>query len=127
MTRVRGISTRLTNSQNLSEEIAKALSVYTNEVEESLEKAKIKVARDAAKTLKKSSPEKTGNYASGWAVKQVGTARVVHNKTDWQLTHLLENGHAKKGGGRVAAKVHIKPVEEKAINDFEKSFKEAIE
>lgn len=117
MTRVRGISN----------EIAKALSEYTSDVEKGLEKAKIKVAKDTVKTLKNTSPKKTGSYAKGWAVKQVGTARVIHNKTDYQLTHLLENGHAKKGGGRVAAKVHIKPAEEKAIREYETAVRKEIE
>lgn len=117
MTRVRGISN----------EIAKALSEYTNDIEKGLEKAKIKVARNTVKTLKSTSPIKTGSYAKGWTVKQIGTARVIHNKTDYQLTHLLENGHAKKGGGRVAAKVHIKPAEEKAIREYETAVRKEIQ
>ena len=52
---------------------------------------------------------------------------IIHNRTDYQLTHLLEKGHIlKRGGrtlGRVPAKVHIAPVEERAIKNLE----EAIE
>lgn len=117
MTRIRGISN----------EITRALQQYSSEVEKSLEKSKEKVAKEAVKTLKSTSPSETGSYKKGWRVKQVGTAKVIHNATDYQLTHLLEHGHAKKNGGRVAPIVHIKPVEEKAIEDFERAIREEIE
>ena len=49
---------------------------------------------------------------------------IVRNKKYYYLTHLLEHGHAKKGGkGRVKAFVHIKPVEEYA----QKALPELIE
>lgn len=103
---------------DLSREIAKALTEYTQEVTEGLEKAKKDVAKDTVKELKRTSPEHTGDYAKGWAVKKVGTALVVHNRTDYQLTHLLEKGHAKRGGGRVRAYPHIGPAERRAIKEY---------
>jgi hypothetical protein len=107
-------------------EITKALKTYTAEVEEGLEKAKVKVATKAVKKLKERSPVRTGAYAAGWRRKKVGTAQVIHNATHYQLAHLLEKGHAKRGGGRVAARVHIKPVEQEAIKDFETQVVKAI-
>lgn len=59
---------------------------------------------------------RTGKYLAGWTVEEdtdfLGNySVVVWNETSWQLTHLLENGHAivnKKGGtGWASAHPHI--------------------
>lgn len=55
-------------------------------------------------------------YFQGWAVDTVVTPKgykdVVWNKTNWQLTHLLENGHFIKNRQTLswsAPRKHIKP------------------
>ena len=72
--------------------------------------------------VKANAPVRTGQYKKGWAVKkQKETANslelVVHNKKRYQLTHLLEKGHAKRGGGRVRAFPHIAPAEQADNNE----------
>jgi len=111
---------------DLSKEIAQALKSFTSDIEQGLEKSKKESSENAVKELKSSSPKKTGSYAKGWRVKRIGSSYVVHNKTDYQLTHLLEKGHAKRGGGRVWAIPHIKPVEERAIIGYEKQLEKVI-
>lgn len=103
---------------NLAKEIARELAAYTEEIQEEVEKATNKVTRDLVKDLKQTSPVLTGSYAEGWTRKTFRDSTVVHNRTDYQLTHLLEYGHAKQGGGRVSARVHIRPAEEKAVKTF---------
>lgn len=103
---------------DLASEIARELAEYTEEIQEEVEKATNKVTRDLVKELKQTSPILTGSYAEGWTRKAFRDGTVVHNRTDYQLTHLLEYGHAKQGGGRVPAIVHIRPAEEKAIKKF---------
>lgn len=105
--------------QDLSREITQALRTYTSEVAEGLEEAKEEVAKNASKKLRRTSPRDTGEYARGWRAKKVGRAWVVHNSTRYQLTHLLEHGHAKRGGGRVPGIPHIRPVEQQAITEFQ--------
>jgi hypothetical protein len=103
---------------NIANEIARALSEYTNEVKEGVEKAQLEVAKETVQDLKETSPKLTGDYQKGWTRKKVGTAEVVHNKTNYQLTHLLEKGHAKRGGGRVPAYPHIGRAEDRAVREY---------
>lgn len=112
-------------SETLTVQIEDILDDYVEEVQDATDKAIKEVARQSVKTLKATSPTKTGDYAKGWATKKVDGGLVVYNKTDWQLTHLLENGHVVKPSpkhpnkmSRVAPRKHIKPVEEWASNEL---------
>lgn len=120
------------NVDKLAAELAQGLSEYSQEIADEIKKAADEVAAEAVRELKNTSPVQTGSYAAGWRKKTVyeskGSKRnTVYNKTDYQLTHLLEKGHASRNGGRVAAKVHIQPVEEKTVVAFEEKVKGAIE
>lgn len=97
---------------------------------------KIKTAvKEAGKTVKKeiemSAPKDTRDYSKSWAVKNVReTANAlevaVHSKSHYQLAHLLEFGHAKRGGGRISGKVHIASAEAKGIEQFETDIEKAL-
>ena len=116
----------------LGNEIAKILSEYTEDVIEGIDEAGQEVAKEAVKELKVKSPKKTGVYAKGWTKKtekkygDVSTV-IIYNKNKPSLTHLLEHGHAKRGGGRVDGIPHIKPVEEKIIKEFSSKVEIIIE
>ncbi|MGR2746479.1 HK97 gp10 family phage protein [Bacillus sp. N6] len=112
---------------DLSSEITRELQRYTHLIEEDLEVAKEEVSKNLVDELQQKSPKNTGKYRKGWRKKKVGNAIVVHNALKPQLTHLLEKGHAKVGGGRVPAKVHIAPAEEKAITEFLEQVERAIQ
>lgn len=111
----------------LANEINRTLAEYANGVGEEMEKVAEKVAKEGAKRLKVTSPVLTKSYAKGWRAKKVDGKWIVHNATDYQLTHLLENGHAKVGGGRVAPVKHIEPVEQQAIEDYIKGVEEVLQ
>ena len=102
----------------LAAEIVRTLEEYTEEVEKGVEKAQKKVAKEGADKLKSTSPKRTGRYARAWKSKKQDGGYVIYN-TKGQLTHLLEKGHALRQGGRTRAFVHIEPIEQDVINQFE--------
>ena len=117
---------------DIEQDLRKILGEYSEEVSKAAGEAIKEVATESVKKLKASSPNRTGSYAAGWkkTIESGGLVveAVVHGgpKT-YPLAHLLENGHAKRGGGRTAPIVHIKPVEEWAIEEVQKRIKEKVE
>ena len=117
----------MTRIQGITNEIAKILTEYSQEIEVGISLAKDDVSKKTAQNLKSTSPKgPTGKYAKGWTVSNINGKKVVHNKTDYRLTHLLEYGHAKVNGGRVSGKPHIRPAEEQAISDFNEAVRKAL-
>ena len=95
---------------------------YPNVVETTTEVID-EVSKEAVKKLKQGSPKGAkGKYAKGWT-RKVETGRLTVGATvygkhgTYQLAHLLEHGHAKRGGGRTESLVHIAPVEQWAIDE----------
>lgn len=111
--------------------IAKELSEYSDEVAEGIKRDVKKVAKETVQTLRATSPRDTGEYAKGWGYKveyeSASDVRVrIYNKKKPQLTHLLENGHAKKNGGRVDGKPHIGPAEQEAEKKLQNGIKVVV-
>lgn len=111
----------------LPNEIMRQLNIYTNDVQENIKDSQVELGKEAVKELKKKSPELTGDYRKGWKMKKEKDKVIVHNATDYQLTHLLEKGHANRDGGRTPAQVHIAPVEEKVVDEYIKRVERDIE
>lgn len=107
------------------------LEVYVENIGEDVEETSNEIGKEARDELRQTSPKRRGQYAKGWTVsknrkkKNYYTVK-VHNKTDYQLTHLLEFGHATRNGGRTKAYPHIRPVEEKYKKEFEKRLETKI-
>ena len=114
--------------------LSKTLSDYGDAVSAGLAVEVGNAGKIALKSVRNGSPKKTGAYRKGWTLKterQIINDDVasvtVYNKDRGYLTHLLENGHQKAGGGRVAAIPHIKPAEEEASRDLEEHIRRVIE
>lgn len=120
--------------ENLPKEVMKYLTDYVEDIEEGVEEVTDKVCKEAVTELKQTSPKRQGKrknpYYRGWTSKKEKKRRKyirkIHNKTNYQLTHLLENGHATRNGGRTKAQPHIKPVEEKYNKLYEQEIKKVI-
>ena len=90
-----------------------------------------KAGNTVKKETQENAPVKSGKYGKSWAVKRQREVShmlevVVHSKDRYQLTHLLEKGHAKRGGGRVKAFPHIGPAEEKGIRELEDGIRRGL-
>ncbi|EOW9529894.1 HK97 gp10 family phage protein [Bacillus cytotoxicus] len=113
--------------EDLANEITKQVETYTQEVKDDVKKIQMEVAKQGVNTLKKlNKPKLTGEYRKGWRVKKVEDDVFIHNATHYQLTHLLEKGHAKvNGSDRVPGIPHIQPVEQKVNQEYERRVEEA--
>ena len=115
----------------LASEVMSGLEEYAELAADVLKKEIQEAGKTAKKQIEQTAPRKTGRYAKSWAVKKVSETSnslevTVHSRNRYMLTHLLENGHAKRGGGRVAAIPHIAPAEELAVQTLEKKIEREL-
>lgn len=98
-------------------QLEEILDSYTDDVIEAVTNSVKEQAKETVAELKQTSPKRKGVYARGWKMKTektLNSAPVIISNTHGQLTHLLEDGHALKNGGRTKAFPHIKTAEENA-------------
>ena len=115
----------------LAEEVMNGLEEYAELTADVLKKEIQEAGKVAKQQISQTAPRKTGRYAKSWAVKKISETSnslevTVHSKNRYMLTLLLENGHAKRGGGRVAAIPHIAPAEETAILSLERNIEREL-
>ncbi len=116
----------------LKDTIQKITKEYGEHAKRVLEESADIAADEAVKTLKSTSPKRSGKYAKSWAKKAEltvsgGPKRIVHvKKPHFRLTHLLEYGHATRSGGRTRAFPHIKPAEQEAIKRYEEELRKKL-
>ena len=115
----------------LAKEVMDGLEEYAKLATDVLKKEIQEAGKTAKMQIEQTAPRRTGKYAKSWAVKKTSETSnslevTVHSKTRYALAHLLENGHAKRGGGRVAAIPHIAPAEEAAVQSLERNIETAL-
>ena len=111
--------------------IAQALTEYDQEVADKTKKVVDKVSKETVERLQQISPKRTGVYAESWrrqkAYEDTRTKRnTVYNSKKYQLTHLLEYGHASKNG-EVKGLPHISIANKEATEKLEQGIRKALE
>ncbi|MDR3136772.1 MAG: hypothetical protein LBU07_05100 [Coriobacteriales bacterium] len=119
--------------EQLEGELYATLARYSDDVREAAAEQTDITARDIVDELRAASPRESGDYARGWGTKsdafgaRGAFGRTVYQRSKPSLTHLLEHGHAKRGGvGRVAGIPHIAPVEQRYADIYPQRVLDAI-
>lgn len=118
---------------NFSQQMKSLLSGYSDRLCRAIGETIDEEAKAAVDELKVTSPRRKkngGSYAKNWRAQTFNgrtyTEAEIYNR-EYSLTHLLENGHASRNGGRVDPRVHIAPVEEAAVDHVVKKIEQLIE
>lgn len=116
----------------LADAINKELKEYAESTSESVKDAVKNTGKSVRKDISAAAPKRTGAYAKSWSVKTTKETSTslqvtVYSRNRYQIAHLLEHGHAKRGGGRVSAQPHIAPAEERGEKQLESLIRKGIE
>ena len=116
---------------NMAAEIMKGLDEYAKLTTSDLKSAVRQAGTNVKKDIQANAPKKTGAYSKSWSVKATKETSnslelTVYSPKKYQLAHLLEFGHAKRGGGRTKAQPHIAPAEEAAVKQLESDIERAL-
>ena len=122
---------RTVSIDEMADAINEGLKEYATLASTEVKKAVRKSAKTVKDQISANVPSRTGAYKGSWvATKQSESSQslqmVVHSKNRYQLAHLLEKSHAKRGGGRVAARPHIAAAEQAGIESFEQAIERSL-
>ena len=127
------MSSQRVPADQLAEAVDKILEKYGDDVRENMNDIVKDITKKGVQTLKSQSRSAvggTGKYASGWTSKfesgRVSAQGTLYNGRLPGLPHLLEHGHANRNGGRTPGRVHIAPVEDALIKEFETKVKSKL-
>ena len=98
---------RRTTVDGLADAIMDGLKEYADLATDTVKDA----VKDVSKTVKSWTVKKTAESSNSLTM-------TVHSKDRYQIAHLLEHGHAKRGGGKVAGREHIAPAEAKGNREL---------
>ena len=111
--------------------IMDGLKEYADLATDDLKAAVKKTGNEVRKQIQSTAPKASSKYSKSWSVKTTkessnGMEVTVYSRNRYQLAHLLEFGHAKRGGGRVAARPHIAAAEQAGIESFEQAIERSL-
>lgn len=122
---------RIIKPSEFEKAVYDAIAEYGDRVHDMMDAETKSISRQTASALKQTAPT-GGSYAKGWSHKKgskggrgaMVVGQIVYNRTDYQLTHLLEKPHAtgRKKGGHYPKKVdytgNIARIEEEYTNKY---------
>lgn len=122
---------RTVSVDQLADVIIQGLTEYADAKSDMVKQSVKDVSKEVRKEISENAPKRTGAYKRSWAVKKTNETSnsltmTVHSKNRYQIAHLLEHGHAKRGGGRVAARPHIAPAEEHGVTLLEQKIERGL-
>lgn len=125
------MSNRKVQIDGLADAVMEGLMEYNDLAADTVKKAVKKAGTTVQDEIRTNAPEKTGRYAKSWTSKtteETATSMqvTVYSPSRYMLAHLLEHGHAKRGGGRVRAIPHIAPAEETGTEQLEQDILQAL-
>ena len=117
---------------HMAEAIMDGLREYADLATDSMKTAVKKAGNTVQKEVSANAPRRTGTYAKSWRTRKTRESSnvlevTVYSPKRYMIAHLVEHGHAKRGGGRVAGKPHIAPAERHGIEQLEREITEALE
>lgn len=109
----------------------KELNDYAETTSDGVKEAVKKAAKTVKSEIEAGAPVQSGAYKKSWSTKNTAESSnkleiTVYSRNRYQLAHLLEHGHAKRGGGRVAARPHIASAEVAGIEQLEQEIERCI-
>lgn len=122
---------RKVSIDGLADAVAQELAAYSRLTAETVKGAVTRAGKTVRGGIKNNAPVETGMYANSWTArktKETSTALAVtvYSPSRYKLAHLLEYGHAKRGGGRTRAFPHIAPAEEAGAAQLEQEIVRAL-
>ena len=115
----------------MADAIMKELIDYSDMTSEGVKSAVKEAAKTVKKEIQEGAPVRSVAYKRSWATKNTAESSnkleiTVYSRNRYQIAHLLEHGHAKRGGGRVAARPHIAAAEQFGIEQLEQEIERCI-
>lgn len=118
----------------LSEAINQELTTYHERTLDRLRDITRESMADLVRKTRATAPKKTGGFRRSISGDFRGLAKGLHNVSarwyvkapHYRLTHLLVNGHAKRGGGRVDGDPFLKNALDDVLPAYEEAVKEAV-
>lgn len=119
----------------IKKNVEEFLENYQEEINEDVKEIANKISKNGVEKVKQKSPDsgiaRQNKYKEGWssATRKKNNYRylkIIHNKTNPQLPHLLEWSHATRNGKMTNAQPHIREVEQECKAEFEKELTDRI-